>query len=130
MNKYILTLILLISFSSCTVTRQYYSFTHHGTESIKTNSDFKYVARNVLGKAKTTIRLSAWKKMDQSLVQDGLVADAKAQLPALSDNQAFANLSIDLLRTETGKGGPQGIVDLREIVLEVVISSDIIEYYN
>ena len=130
MNKYILTLILFITFTSCTVTRQHYTFGHYGTESIKTNSDFKYVARNVMGKAKTTIKLSAWKKMRQDLVTDGLLADAKSQLPSLDNNQAYANLSVDLLRTETGKGGPQGISVLKEIVLECVVSADIIEYIN
>ncbi len=130
MNKYILTLILFITFTSCTVTRQYYNFEHYGTESIKTNSDFKYVARNVMGKAKTTIKLSAWKKMRQDVVTDGLLADAKSQLPSLDNNQAYANLSVDLLRTETGKGGPQGISVLKEIVLECVVSADVIEYIN
>ena len=130
MNKYIITLIFLIVFSSCTVTRQYYAFDHHGTESVKTNSDFKYVARNVMGKAKSTIKLSAWKKMRQDLVTDGLLADAKSKLPALKNNQTYANFSVDLLRTETGMGGPQGIANLKEIVLEVVVSADIIEYIN
>tara|TARA_Y100000768_G_scaffold374952_1_gene345256 strand:- start:1457 stop:1849 length:393 start_codon:yes stop_codon:yes gene_type:complete len=130
MNKYILTLIFLITFSSCTITRQYYAFDHHGTESVKTNSDFKYVARNVMGKAKTTIKLSAWKRMKQDLVTDGLLADAKSQLPDLGNNQTYANLSVDLLRTETGSGAPGGGINIREIVLELVVSADIIEYVN
>jgi len=130
MNKYILTLILLISFSSCTITRQYYKFEHHGTESIKTNSDYKYVAKNVMGKAKSTIKLSAWKKMKQSVVSDGMLADAKAELPALGNNQAYANLSVDVLRTEMGSGAPGGAISVKEITLEVIVSADIIEYIN
>jgi len=130
MNKYIFLSLFLISLSSCTVTRQYYDFQHHGTESIKTNSDYKYVARNVMGKAKTTIKLSAWKKMKQSVISDGMLAEAKSQLPALSNNQAYANLSVDVLRTETGSGAPGGAISIREIVIEVIVSADILEYIN
>ena len=130
MNKILLLSIFLILISSCTVTRQFYAFQHHGTESIKTDSDFRYVARNVMGKAKSTIKLSAWKKMRQDLVSDGLLADAKSQLPPLQDNQAFANLSIDNLTTHTGSSIPGGGVSVREIVIEVIVSADIIEYYK
>tara|TARA_B100000686_G_C15839528_1_gene501969 strand:- start:80 stop:472 length:393 start_codon:yes stop_codon:yes gene_type:complete len=130
MNKYVFLSLFLFAFSSCTITRQYYEFAHHGTESIKTNSDYKYVARNVMGKAKSTITLRLWKKMKQSVVSDGMLADAKAELPALSDNQAYANLSVDVLRTESGKGVPGGGMDIREITLEVIVSADIIEYIN
>ena len=130
MNKYIFFTLFLISLSSCTITRQYYDFQHHGTESIKTNSDYKYVARNVMGKAKSTIKLSAWKKMKQSVVSNGMLADAKAELPALGNNQAYANLSVDVLRTEMGSGAPGGAISVKEITLEVIVSADIIEYIN
>ncbi|MFL3001148.1 MAG: hypothetical protein ACJZ0Y_03145 [Cytophagales bacterium] len=130
MNKYVFFTLFCILFSSCTITRQFYAFDHHGTTSIKTNSDYKYVARNVMGKAKSTIRLSAWKKMSQSVVSDGMLADAKAELPALKDNQAYANLSVDVLRTETGTPAGAGGINIKEIVLEVVVSADIIEYIN
>jgi hypothetical protein len=115
--------------SSCTVTRQYYDFAHHGTDTIKANSDFKYVARNVKGKAKTTIKLSAWKKLKQEMATEGLLSMAKQKLPALKNNQAFANVSIDVLRTEQGTGF-QGQVDISSITVEVVVSADIIEYIN
>jgi hypothetical protein len=130
MNKYVFFTLFLVIFSSCTVTRQYYAFQHHGTESIKTNSDYKYVARNVMGKAKSTIKLSAWKKMRQSVVSDGMLADAKAELPALGDNQAYANLSVDVLTTEMGSGAPGGGISVKEITFEVIVSADIIEYIN
>ena len=130
MNKYVFFTLFLVIFSSCTVTRQYYDFQHHGTESIKTNSDYKYVARNVMGKAKSTIKLSAWKKMRQSVVSDGMLADAKAELPALGDNQAYANLSVDVLRTEMGSGAPGGGISVKEITFEVIVIADIIEYIN
>jgi hypothetical protein len=129
MKKILLLFSLALVLSSCTVTRQYYDFAHHGTDTIKANSDFKYVARNVKGKAKTTIKLSAWKKLKQEMATEGLLSMAKQKLPALKNNQAFANVSIDVLRTEQGTGF-QGQVDISSITLEVVVSADIIEYIN
>lgn len=129
MKKILFLFSLALVLSSCTVTRQYYDFEHHGTDTIKANSDFKYVARNVKGKAKTTIKLSAWKKLKQEMATEGLLSMAKQKLPALKNNQALANVSIDVLRTEQGKGF-QGQVDISSITLEVVVSADIIEYIN
>ena len=129
MKKILLLFSLALVLSSCTVTRQYYDFAHHGTDTIKANSDFKYVARNVKGKAKTTIKLSAWKKLKQEMATEGLLSMAKQKLPALKNNQALANVSIDVLRTEQGTGF-QGQVDISSITLEVVVSADIIEYIN
>ena len=82
-----------------------------------------------MGKAKSTIKLSAWKKMEQSMVTDGLLATAKSRLPALKDNQGFANLSIDVLETTEGTPTSTGGIIVREITIEVVVSTDIIEYY-
>ena len=110
--------------------RSYYDFYHHGTESIKTNSDFKYVARNIKGKAKTTYHLTSRRK--QEIVEDGLIATAKANLQSnmpLKDNQVYANLSIDVIKTEKGKGTPGGGIAVTTYTVEVVISADVIEYY-
>ena len=62
MKNFYLPLLLLLTFSitSCSITQQTYSFQHHGTDSVRSNSNFKYVAKNVMGKAKSTIKLSAW----------------------------------------------------------------------
>ena len=130
MKKVLILFSLALVLSSCTVTRQYYDFAHHGTDTIKANSDFKYVARNVKGKAKTTIKLSAWKKLKQEMATEGLLSMAKQKLPALKNNQALANVSIDVLRTEQGTAGYQGQVDISSITVEVVVSADIIEYIN
>ena len=78
-------LFTLFLVSSCSVTQQSYSFLHHGTDTIKSNADFKYVAHNVKGKAKTTIKMSAWKKMKQEMALDGLMSEAKSNLPKLTD---------------------------------------------
>lgn len=96
---------------------------------LRTNGNWKYVAKNVMGKAKTTIKLSAWKKMEQSVVTDGLLATAKSRLPDLTDNQGWANMSIDKLVTTMGKSDGMGGVLVKEITVEVVVSADIIEYY-
>ena len=122
---YLLPLLFtLFLVSSCSVTRQDYSFSHHGTDTIKSNADFDYVARNVMGKAKTSIKMSAWKKMKQQMALNGLMSQAKGNLPVLTANQAFANLSIDVLQTTNGSSSGS----ITEITIEVVVSADIIQY--
>ena len=122
---YLLPLLFtLFLVSSCSVTRQDYSFSHHGTDTIKSNADFDYVARNVMGKAKTSIKMSAWKKMKQQMALNGLMSEAKGNLPVLTANQAFANLSIDVLQTTNGSSSGS----IFEITIEVVVSADIIQY--
>ena len=130
MKNFYLPLLLLLAFSitSCSITQQTYSFQHHGTDSVRSNSNFKYVAKNVMGKAKSTIKLSAWKKMRQQMATDGLLSEAKSRLPELKDNQIYANVSIDVLKTEKGSPTAAG-VNVTELTLEVVVSADIIEYY-
>ena len=130
MKNFYLPLLLLLTFSitSCSITQQTYSFQHHGTDSVRSNSNFKYVAKNVMGKAKSTIKLSAWKKMSQQMATDGLLSEAKSRLPELNDNQIYANVSIDVLKTEKGAPTSAGI-NVTEYTIEVVVSADIIEYY-
>ena len=126
---YLLPLLFTLLFvTSCSVTQQSYSFLHHGTDTLKSNADFKYVAHNVKGKAKTTIKMSAWKKMKQEMALDGLMSEAKSNLPKLSDNQAYANLSVDRLVTTTGTPTQGGGVVAEQITIEVVVSTDIIQY--
>ena len=81
-----------------------------------------------MGKAKTTYKVSSYRKYKQEMAPDGLLSEAKSRLPELKDNQAFANLSIDVLETKSGSPTPAGI-NATEITIEVVISADIIEYY-
>jgi hypothetical protein len=121
-------LFIFLLVTSCSVTQQSYSYEHHVTDSLRSDSDFKYVARNVTGKAKTTIKLSAWKKMKQEMALNGLMTKAKGNLPVLKDNQAFANFSIDRLVTTSGTPTSAGI-NATAITIEIVISTDIIEYY-
>jgi hypothetical protein len=128
MKRISVFLLLMLFLSSCTITQQTYSFEHHGTESIKTNSNYRYVAKNVMGKAKTTYQIKSYRNYKQQIAPDGLLSEAKSRLPELNDNQAFANLSIDVLQTKMGSPTPAGI-NAKEITLEVVVSADIIEYY-
>ena len=129
-------LLVIIFFSGCSVIETTYDFYHHGTESIKTNSDFKYVEYNVTGKARTQYRpykrLKFGRNKINEPVEDGLLTEAKRNLYQnypLADNQAFANLSIDVLKTRQGKPIGRGGVQITNIVIEVVVSADIIEYY-
>lgn len=128
MKKISVLLLFVFILSSCSITQQTYDFVHHGTESIKTNSNFKYVAKNVMGKAKTTYKVSSYRNYKQQTAPDGLLSEAKSRLPELMNNQAFANLSIDVLKTLNGKRVGAAI-DIKEITIEVVVSADIIEYY-
>ena len=126
--KNLILVLAMLFLTSCSITQQTYLFTHHGTESIKTDSNFKYVALNVMGKAKTTYKVSSYKKYKQEMAPDGLLSEAKSRLPELQDNQAYANLSIDVLTTRNGTATSAGI-NTKEITIEVVVSTDIIQYY-
>tara|TARA_B110000908_G_C10157140_1_gene404163 strand:- start:680 stop:1063 length:384 start_codon:yes stop_codon:yes gene_type:complete len=126
--KNLVLVLAMLFLTSCSITQQTYLFTHHGTESIKTDSNFKYVALNVMGKAKTTYKVSSYKKYKQEMAPDGLLSEAKSRLPELQDNQAYANLSIDVLTTRNGTATSAGI-NTKEITIEVVVSTDIIQYY-
>jgi hypothetical protein len=127
-NSIIFALLISLVLSSCSITQQTYDFYHHGTDSIRTNSNFKYVQTGVMGKAKSTIKMSVWNKMKQDMATDGLLAEAKSNLPSLKNNQAYANMSVDVLHTT--KGLPtSGGMNTTEYTIEVVVSCDVIEYY-
>jgi hypothetical protein len=65
--------------------------------------------------------------MKQEMALDGLMSEAKSNLPKLGDNQAYANLSVDKLTTVTGSPTQGGLV-VEQITIEVVVSTDIIQY--
>ena len=59
------------------------------------------------------------------------MADAKAnlnKLHPLGPNQAYANLTIDVLETTSGTPTSTGAIIVEEITLEAVVSADVIEY--
>ena len=84
-----------------------HDFYYHGTDSINTSKNFRYIKHNVTGKSSTTYHLKQKVKvLLQWYVETGLIADAKLDLylsHELKDNQAFANLSIDISKTRDAK---------------------------
>ncbi|MEJ6754427.1 MAG: hypothetical protein QNK57_04565 [Flavobacteriales bacterium] len=130
--KNIVAFSLILIISSCTVISTTHSFYHHGTDSIKTNSSFKYVKYNVIGKARTTYYPNKLRPSKQQVpVNNGLIADAKVNLNKLfplGPNQAYANLTIDVLETTQGTPSSAGGIIVDEITLEAVVSADIVEY--
>ena len=115
--------------ASCTVTQTTHSFYHHGTDSVKNNSDFIYVKTGVAGRSVTKYYPTRPRK-DQGVVREGLIADAKKNLQfqhPLQANQAYANMTIDILNTTQGTATQYGI-SATEITLEAVVSADIIEF--
>ena len=133
--NYTKTIILIFSVffvTSCSVISTTHNFYHHGTDSVKTNSSFKYVKFNVIGKSRTTYYPNKLRPSKQQVpVNDGLIADAKANLHSLhplKENQAYANLTIDILNTTKGTPQTTGAIYVEEVTLEAVVSADIIEY--
>ena len=91
----------------------------------------RYVDFGVIGKAKTTYYPNKLRKQ-QEIVKDGLIADAKKNLQEkanLTNNQAYANLTIDILETTKGTSSQYGTI-INEVTIEAVVSADIIEYID
>ena len=129
--KYIHTFLLFsaIMLVSCTVTQTTHSFYHHGTDSVKNNSDFIYVKVGVVGRSSTKYYPNKIRR-EQGVVREGLIADAKRNLRTqhpLQANQAYANMTIDILNTSLGTATQYGVI-ASEITIEAVISADIIEF--
>ena len=124
----------LIFITSCSVIYTTHQFYHHGTDTINTTQNFKYVEFGVVGKARTTYYPNKLRPSKQQVpVDEGLIADAKKNLHSkypLKSNQAYANLTIDVLNTTKGTPSSNGTVLVEEITLEAVVSADIIEYYK
>ena len=129
MKKLIVFVLSIVLLESCLIQRTNHSFYHHGSDSINTSSKFKYVKFNIKGKSSTTYNLKKLYDRTAGEVEAGMIADAKVDLYlnyTLKDNQAYTNLSVDVL--ETTKGYPNG--NITEVNLEVVVSADVIEYYQ
>ena len=129
MKKIYLILSVLI-LTQCKIQISNHDFYYHGTDSINTSKNFRYIKHNVTGKSSTTYDLKQKVRNGTTYgdVETGLIADAKLDLylsHELKDNQAFANLSIDISKTRDAFDYKW----VRVIVLDVVISADIIEYY-
>ena len=128
MKNVILLITLGLLLSSCVYKTALHSFTYHGTDQINNSTSFYYVAQGIVGKSQ--VEYSAARIKGGTEYQDGLIADAKANLfknHPLGPNQAYANLAIDIIQTKKGfrKGGvPQTL----NLVIQCIISADVIEY--
>ena len=100
-------------------------FYHHGSDSLRDDSDFFYIQHGVLGSAS-----AVYSNRGGGNVRAGLIADAKAnmlQQHVLGPNQTYINMSIDIIKTEAGTALGKG-VSINSVTWTAVISSDIIEY--
>ena len=110
--------------SGCVASITTHQFMWQGSDALLSQRDFDYVKTGVTGKAYTEYEVYR----SGGFVKDGLVADAKEDLRRqhpLGRNEAYANVSIDVLNTRTGHMTNQGLVE-HKIRLTVVISADIV----
>lgn len=137
MNKFItmrncIYLLNIILFASCaSYQNTTHSFTYHGTDNLGLDQDFFYIKYGVQGMSSTSYAIRTFNgDFLGGDVRSGLVADAKADLilqHPLEPNQAYANLSVDVMRTE--KGDITGTtLQLNKITISAVITADVIEY--
>lgn len=100
---------------------------YHGTDFPQTDKDFFYVEEGIFGSAS-----AEYDYRGGGHVREGLVADAKADMKMgypLGVNQAYANLSIDLMETETGTQSPlSGVREANRIELTAVVTADVIQF--
>jgi hypothetical protein len=122
---YFALLITLALTTGCVVQNSTHTFQYHGTDNIAAGSEFYYVQYGLTGRSSTT-----YKPTGGGAVREGLVADAKRDLMQnypLKANQAYANLSIDVIRTTKEKVGRYGN-KIIEVILQCVVSADVIQY--
>ena len=101
-------------------------FEHVGTEGLREDMPFFYVAYNIAGASIREYNLKGGGD-----VRRGALADAKAELMKqfpLGPNQAYINLSIDEVQTNFGIGTKGVMNRLDRIVIRTVVSADVIEY--
>lgn len=120
-------LICAVAFSGCSYSVTSHSFTYHGTDFPQSDKDFFYVEEGVFGSATAVCDLRGG-----GHVREGLIADAKADLRfsnPLEKNQIYANLSVDLMETETGtQGVVSGVRQAKRLELTAVVTADIMEF--
>ena len=130
---YLNLLLAAILLVGCQASQTTHSFYWHGNDSINTAKSFTYVEYGIVGRSSAVYYPNKLHKKNNGEVREGLIADAKANLRQQYDlqaNQAFANFSIDVLNTKTGMASSTGLTNVDKVVIEVVISADVIEYVN
>ena len=131
MQKYFILICVLSLVSCATYQNATHSFSYHGTDNLGLDQGFFYVKYGVKGMSSTSYAMrTLYGDFLGGDVRSGLVADAKADLiiqHPLEPNQTYANLSVDIMRTE--KGDIMGsTLDLKNITISAVITADIIQY--
>lgn len=130
--KYSFFFVLVVGLVSCaSYQNTQHSFTYHGTDNLGLDQNFFYVSYGVQGTSNTSYKYRGNGDFLGGDVRAGLVADAKSDLidqHPLEPNQAYANLSVDVMRTEKGELNGTGVVDLESVTLTAVITADVIEY--
>ena len=121
-------LFLVILLSGCMASITTHQFQYYGTDALLSGRDFDYVKVGLKGKSHVTYKPYRGGGRGGGYVRDGLVADAKRDLRSqytLGRNEAYSNVSIDVLTTRTGPMTQGGLNEDR-IDLTVVITADVV----
>ena len=122
----ILTLLICASaLSGCSYSVTSHSFTYHGTDFPQSDKAFFYIQEGIYGSASASYDLRGG-----GHVREGLIADAKSDLRfsnPLEKNQIYANLSVDLMETETGTQ-INGVRQAKRLELTAVVTADIMQF--
>jgi hypothetical protein len=123
---WLVVILMMMTLTSCTVTITTHSFEMVPNTPIGTDGQFFYVKYGVIGTS------SAYYDIYKGGgdVRNGLVADAKANLRnqhLLGPNQAYSNMSVDVLQTRGGVNTSKGF-SASTMMITVVVETDIIEY--
>jgi hypothetical protein len=125
-SKWLVVILIMMTLTSCTVTITTHSFEMVPNTPIGTDGQFFYVKYGVIGTS--TAYYDIYKGGGD--VRNGLVADAKANLRnqhLLGPNQAYSNMSVDVLQTKGGVNTSKGF-SASSMMITVVVETDIIEY--
>jgi hypothetical protein len=121
----LLFVFIMCTLISCTATITAHSFEMVPNTPIGTDGKFFYVKYGVIGTSSTYYDMYGGGD-----VRNGLVADAKANLRnqhLLGPNQAYSNMSVDVLQTQSGTNSSKGF-NATSKMITVVVEADIIEY--
>lgn len=120
--------------TGCTATVSTHQFQYYGTDALLSGRDFEYVRFGLTGKSYTSYSVyrsdggAVGRRRGGGAVRDGMVADAKRDLRnqyELGPNEAYSNVSIDVLTTRTGPMSAGGLKE-NKIALTVVITADVV----
>lgn len=123
--------LLFLLLSSCTIpiSISTHSFEHYGTDALRYDADFFYVKSSLTGSSTATYNYKNG-LVGGGHVRSGLIADAKEKMfkkHPLQPNQAYINMSIDVVHTQNGKVlGETQVIE--QTVVTVVVSADVIQY--